>query len=369
MKEIPFNVPVECTDGRGGKSVSLIVHPTELRVTHIIVSDTSFPPVERMVLVEHISDTSPEMIQLNCTKHMLANMERFIERHYIKSNQDEEPQSYMQPYATPVESGYIRIEEHHVPPGELEVKRGTRVSASDGEIGEIGELLLDPDSGKITHLILLKGHVWGDTEISLPLSAIDHVAEDTVYLKLDKKAIQSLPAVPVKRAWKDIHGADLDLVILVFEQIDGGDKALDSILRYAKENQFVTLNSAILTKDLKGDIQYKESADVDAKHGAFFGAFVGGLIGLTRGPVGGIAGAVTGAATGGVTAHLVDMGFPNEELQSLSKTLEKGSSALVILIEHQWVEEALKQIEDLNPEVWMKKISDELVSRYLEDEV
>jgi len=33
------------------------------------------------------------------------------------------------------------------------------------------------------------------------LSAIDRIEEDTVYLKLDKKAVEALPSEPVRRSW------------------------------------------------------------------------------------------------------------------------------------------------------------------------
>ena len=43
---------------------------------------------------------------------------------------------------------------------------------------------------------------------------------------------------------------------------------------------------------------FKETGDVDARHGTLFGAVTGGLIGLLGGPAGVILGAAAGAATG-----------------------------------------------------------------------
>jgi uncharacterized membrane protein len=367
MREIPVNVPVECSDGRVGESTNLIVDPVKLVVTHVVVLDNSFPPVERLVTIDHIVETSPEKIRLGCTKHALANMERFVEKHYIKNEQASSTGSLMHPYATPVESGYLRIEEQHIPPGELAVQRGMRVLATDGDVGAVGELLLDPESGKITHIILLEGHVLGDSEIALPLSAIDHVSDDGIFLKLDRKVIQGLPAIPVKRAWKHVRSSDIELIVLVFNEVKGADQALKTIKQLSKEWGFVTLNTAVLIKDQKGDIRIKESADVDAKHGALFGAVTGGLIGLTRGPAGALIGAVTGAATGGTVARLKDMGFPDQELQSLKNSIQPNGSVLVILIEQAWVEKVLNRIADLEFQVWMQRISDEIVEKYIQE--
>lgn len=41
----------------------------------------------------------------------------------------------------------------------------------------------------------------GEKEVSIPVSAIDRIEEETVYLKLDKKAVESLPSEPVLRHW------------------------------------------------------------------------------------------------------------------------------------------------------------------------
>jgi len=315
MKEIPIDVPVECSDGEVRESTSVIIHPTKLAVTHIVVVDTSFPPVERLVSVDQILDTTPYSIRLACTKHELANMERFFEKEYVKSEQKDSADMDMKPFVTPVESGYLRIDEHRLPPRELAVRRGIRVEATDGDIGVVIELVVDPDSGEITRLILLEGHVWGDTEISLPFSTIDHVSEEAVYLKLDKKAFHALPAIHVNRSWKGVRASDRELLVLVFDEVDAADEVLDGIKQLFQELDFVTLNSAVVVKDQKGMLPLKEGADVEPKYGALFGAITDGLIGISKGP----AGTVAGTTTGGVPAYLSDRGFPNEDLQVLSE--------------------------------------------------
>lgn len=76
------------------------------------------------------------------------------------------------------------------------------MSATDGHVGKLGELVIDPASGQITHLILMKGHLWGKREITVPVSAINFADKDTVHLNLDKHAIEQLPTVPVKRHYR-----------------------------------------------------------------------------------------------------------------------------------------------------------------------
>ena len=108
---------------------------------------------------------------------------------------------YLLPYATPMKTDVIPVEEEQIPPGELAIHRGARVEATDGKAGILGEFLVNPLTGHISRLILMEGHLWGKKEVTIPLSAIDRIEEDTVYLKLDKKAVESLPSVPVRRSW------------------------------------------------------------------------------------------------------------------------------------------------------------------------
>jgi hypothetical protein len=41
--------------------------------------------------------------------------------------------------------------------------------------------------------------LWGQKNISIPLSQIDRIEENTVWLKLDKKSIEALPIIPIHR--------------------------------------------------------------------------------------------------------------------------------------------------------------------------
>jgi hypothetical protein len=69
-----------------------------------------------------------------------------------------------------MKTDYIPVDEEQIPPGELAVYRGARVEATDGKAGMLGEFLVNPLTGHISHLILMEGHLWGkkrgdDTDI------------------------------------------------------------------------------------------------------------------------------------------------------------------------------------------------------------
>ena len=93
------------------------------------------------------------------------------------------------------------MEDQQIPPGELAVRRGTRVEATDGFVGKVDEFLVNPENGHITHLVMREGHLWGQKDVTIPLSAMADTHGDTVFLRLDKHQIESLPTVPVHRRW------------------------------------------------------------------------------------------------------------------------------------------------------------------------
>jgi hypothetical protein len=50
-------------------------------------------------------------------------------------------------------------------------------------------------------MVMREGHLWGKKDVTIPLSAMGELREDTIFLKLDKHQIESLPIFPVNRRW------------------------------------------------------------------------------------------------------------------------------------------------------------------------
>jgi sporulation protein YlmC with PRC-barrel domain len=209
--DIPMDASVECADGVCGRSVYVVIDTVKQKVTHLVVKEAEFPYTDRMVPVEWIVQTTANLIQLKCTKEELAKQGAFVETEYIKPEPVEllaQPMYlgapyvggyYAWPYAIPEAAGYVTMEHKHLPPGELAVQRGAHVEATDGRIGQVDEFLVDPETEHITHLILREGHLWGQKDVIIPISDIDHIEEDTVYLRLDKRGVEALPAIPIRR--------------------------------------------------------------------------------------------------------------------------------------------------------------------------
>jgi sporulation protein YlmC with PRC-barrel domain len=196
--DIPINAEVHCTDGLGGHSTYVVLNPINREVTHLVVKELNFPHTEFLVPVERVSKSTARVIQLDCTKAELSEMDQFIKTEFVQS---EIPQLTMDPYMVwpyYIPERRVAILEHEqVPPGEMAVRRGAHVEATDGHVGRVDGFLVNPENEHITHLVLREGHLWGHKDVTIPVSQIDHLEEDTVYLDLDKASIGALPAIPI----------------------------------------------------------------------------------------------------------------------------------------------------------------------------
>jgi sporulation protein YlmC with PRC-barrel domain len=200
--KISLNSRVSCTDGLSGRVVQVIVNPATRKVTHLAVEESKVPHIERLVPVGYIVNTSGDLVNLDCTRQELSRMKPLIEAEFVWAEFPEFDEScpYMLlPYVIPV-----RIAANHksLPPGDLCICRGARVQASDGRVGWVDEFAVVPTNGEITHLLLREGHLWGRKEVAIPVSAIERIEEKAVYLNLNRRAVEALPAVQVRRPWR-----------------------------------------------------------------------------------------------------------------------------------------------------------------------
>lgn len=200
--DIPIDAEVRCTDGPAGCSTSVVLNPISRRVTHVVVKEDAFPGMERLVPVELVAETNPGQISLSCNQQELHKLEAFVETEFLPG---EFPYAgygvnefRLWPYIL-ADTELIPVEHERIPPGELAVHRGSRVQATDGDIGRVDEFLVDRDGDYVTHLVLREGHLWGQKNVLVPVSEIGQIDEDRVYLTLSKEEVADLPTMPVRR--------------------------------------------------------------------------------------------------------------------------------------------------------------------------
>lgn len=198
--DIPVDAPVFCIDGLCGRSTHVVVRPTTEEVTHLVIKEKEPPHQERLVPIDAVTVSTPDSINLRYTRHQVTKLQPFIEVEHVRI--DLPRATGASSIATPflyAEHETRSVRHEAIPQDELAVCRGASVQATDGHVGRVDEFLIDPDTDVITHLVLREGHLWGEREVTIPVSEIKHLGENTVFLKTDKHKIGALPHTARRR--------------------------------------------------------------------------------------------------------------------------------------------------------------------------
>jgi hypothetical protein len=163
MIDLPTKAEVDCLDGVAGRSTYVIGNPATQQVTHVVVKSYRPPFREYLVPVDQVEDTTPDRIKLKCTRDDLLKMEPFEVEQYVHEKFPEYISSqaaYQTPgmiIRTEVDTT-LEVKHQNIPPGEMALRRGAQVEATDGPVGQVDELLINSNNQQVTHLILLQGN-------------------------------------------------------------------------------------------------------------------------------------------------------------------------------------------------------------------
>jgi sporulation protein YlmC with PRC-barrel domain len=222
MADTPFEIGAEvsCTDGVCGKVRRLEVDPASRAVTHLVVEPRHRRNSGRLVPVDLVDNTKGE-IRLRCTLAQFEKLDPAEETNFVESSEKpgDAPDQlfYLSAVSGPLSlqgssgawtegQGWDRGGQHgpvrqtitydSVPRGDVQVRRGDHVHATDGEIGLVEGLVIDPDDHQVTHVLLQEGHLWGRKEVAIPIRAVTSMTLD-VRLNLTKQQVEDLPAVDI----------------------------------------------------------------------------------------------------------------------------------------------------------------------------
>ena len=194
--DMHLNAHVECSDGKVGRLENIILNPKTERVTYLVVRGNDLQNTERLVPEKVVKEATHDTVFLSINKKKFEGMKNFIQEEYIPSNIT----LYMAEQAgwdmgTPAA---VFVEREAVPAGGLIVHKGAKVFATDGHAGKVDDFLVEKKTGRITHLIMLEGHLWGKKDVSIPVNQIDRYEDGNVYLTIDKSSVEDLPVIDTK---------------------------------------------------------------------------------------------------------------------------------------------------------------------------
>jgi sporulation protein YlmC with PRC-barrel domain len=194
MTEIPVAIgtSASCTDGAAGQVIRVILDPGRLTITHLVVGPKHGHGhhIHRLVPVD-LTEITTDGIQLTCTKAEFDKLDPAEETHFeeVWDHPAYDPGQVWCPRRT--------VTYDSVPLGEVQVRRGEHVHATDGDIGRVEGLVVDPDDHHVTHVLLQEGHQWGRKEVAIPIGAVTRV-EAGIRLNLSKQQVEDLPPVAIE---------------------------------------------------------------------------------------------------------------------------------------------------------------------------
>jgi sporulation protein YlmC with PRC-barrel domain len=200
-EQFTIGAEVSCTDGACGTLSRVVFDPVARAVTHLIVEPRRGHELARLVPVGLVGSAAGE-IKLNCTSAEFDVLDPAEETRFIADVEDVpnyRPTDvvFWPHYGYRGGRGNLATSDT-IPPGELEVRRGEHVQASDGHIGQVEGLVIDPDSHRVTHVLLQEGHLWGRKDVAIPISTVTRAA-DYIEVSLSKQQVQDLPPIDIDR--------------------------------------------------------------------------------------------------------------------------------------------------------------------------
>jgi sporulation protein YlmC with PRC-barrel domain len=193
---------VVASDGECGQLARVVIDPVAQALTHLVVAPKHNPGLGRLVPVNLVEAVQNDRIVLRCTRARFRELDQSDDVQFLPGGTDAlgyGSHALMWPYfgqGMPLSRG-----RHHepmvvdrVPVGEVEVHRGDQVHASDGWVGSVHGLVIDPRDHHVTHVLLREGHLWGSKQVAIPVGATSRVGEE-IRLELTKQQVQELPPV------------------------------------------------------------------------------------------------------------------------------------------------------------------------------
>jgi sporulation protein YlmC with PRC-barrel domain len=226
---------VICSQGACGDLRRVVVNPVARALTHLVVEPRFQEGSGRLVPIDLVDSTAKE-IRIRCTMSEFHALEEAEETHFLQGAAGQWGYGQGQMLSLPLfalgmgmrgmggmgmggmgmggmgmggmgmgmgmggmgmrgmSMGPQATTEDRVPEGEVEVRRGEHVHATDGEIGRVHGFVIDPTDHHLTHVLLDEGHLWGKKTVVIPISAVNDVSNG-VRLSITKAEVGDLPPV------------------------------------------------------------------------------------------------------------------------------------------------------------------------------
>jgi sporulation protein YlmC with PRC-barrel domain len=192
-----------CSDAVCGDVTQVVVDPVARVVTHIVVEPKHRKGLGRLVPVGLVEEMNDSQVRLSCTVAEFEQLAHAEETQFLPGSGGHADYTAGEALAQPffgltdvIGDVPQAVTYDTLPLDEVAIRRGEQVEASDGRIGVVRGLVVDPRNHGVTHVLLEEGHLWGRKQVAIPIGAVKRV-DTGVRVDLTKQQVGNLPPVEV----------------------------------------------------------------------------------------------------------------------------------------------------------------------------
>ncbi len=209
---------VNTADGHTvGHITHVVLDPATKKATHVVVRHGPIFPEERVIPITLILTSTLNGVNLSVGMDELHTLPEFEESCFVAVELPEVTElaalagimgGWLYFYPPPdhpmdthksmehphrVIRRYVESTKQNIPEGEIALKEGAHVISADyHRVGHIESVLVDSDTGYITHFLISKGVLLKGRKL-VPVSWIGSLGENEVYLSVDLALLERLP--------------------------------------------------------------------------------------------------------------------------------------------------------------------------------
>jgi sporulation protein YlmC with PRC-barrel domain len=195
-------VSVQCKDGECGNLIRIVIDPVARSMTHVMVEPKHRQGLGRLVPLSLVQSSNGEVV-LDCTMAEFEQLAIAEETDFLPGTTgyqgyDSSMVSPLPYFGLGVGGTALPITYDKLPLGEVSIRRGNPVHATDGVIGKVQGVVIDPVDHAITHVLLQEGHLWGRVDVAIPVSAVRTFGVD-IELSISVQEVEDLPAIEINQ--------------------------------------------------------------------------------------------------------------------------------------------------------------------------
>lgn len=201
--DLNIGAKVHCQDGSCGKLHKVAVDPHTNRVTDLIIERGFLLTTDRVLPVDVVERASGDDIYLGLSSEDLSDYPEYRVTEFEEPAPEAQAGRYdrndircwMGRYRMACREPVVPMVRRQLHEGvsrkRAVIERGTPVRNKQAAVGEVDHLLIDPESGQVSHLVLQKGLL--PYHPILPISKVEAVSDEAVTISLSEDEVEALP--------------------------------------------------------------------------------------------------------------------------------------------------------------------------------